>query len=323
MTPSPLDGEPAGPTLRASAPTPAAAIVVRFVRVALAALLGAAGAWASLALLDQAWPGLALALVLVLVVPSRVHPRSPRLEADDLDPALLDAVMGFGDLPVGRIMTPRTDLVMLAAGAPWAEVLETVRRTAVSRIPVYGRDRDDVIGLLMAKDLLRFLGQPPPSPRILQRILHPAVFVPIFRRADDCLADLRKRRVHAALVVDEHGSLAGLVSLDDLLGELLGEVRDETDAVEPAEVRPQDDGSLLVHAGMDVEDFAQVVGVHLPPGDYATLGGFILSRTHALPRHGQVVEWEGLGLEVEGVVRRRITDIRVRHLARPAGEESS
>ncbi|MBN1337586.1 MAG: CBS domain-containing protein [Deltaproteobacteria bacterium] len=338
-------------------PRPGAALVLA--RTALAALLGAVGAWTSTLVLDRAWPGVVLLLVLAVAVPWRCSPGTPCLrvlgfagtlvalaerlarglgvpagegqpdpfrrlavspQGSTLDPGFLDAVVGFGDLTVGRIMTPRTDLVMLPLDAPWGEILETVRRTAVSRIPVWGRDRDDIVGLLLAKDLLRFLGQPPPSPRVLQRILHPALFVPIFRSADDCLADLKKRHVHAALVVDEHGALAGLVSLDDLLGELLGEVLDETDAEEVAEVRQQEDGSLLVQAGIDIEDFAEATGVHLPEGEYATLGGFVISRTHTLPRRGQMVEWDGLSLEVVGVVRRRITEVRVRSLS---VEESS
>ncbi len=364
MTPDPADVEPPGADPDPTGPAAGAALLAG--RLLLAVLLGGVGAWGSLVLVERAWPGVGLLLVLALLAasplrgrlrpplalvgsmgrpllalaealaralgfparegqpdPFRLAAPAPAGPVPRLDPEFLEAVMGFGDLQVGRVMTPRTDLVMLPVDAPWDRVLETVRRTAVSRIPVYGRDRDDVIGLLMAKDLLRFLGQPPPSPRILQRILHPAVFVPIFRRAADCLDDLRKRRVHAALVVDEHGTLAGLVSLDDLLGELLGEVRDETDDVEPAEVRPQDDGSLLVHAGIDVEDFAEAVGVRLPEGDYATLGGFVLSRTQTLPRRGQVVEWGGLSFEVSGVIRNRITDVRVRRLAAFPPEEPS
>jgi putative hemolysin len=224
---------------------------------------------------------------------------------------LIHAVFELDDLPVGRIMTPRADLVMLDLRAPWSEILSTVQEHALSRIPVYLHDRDNIVGVLMTKDLLRFLGRSPPNLRQVRQVLHPPYYVPTFKRADELLEEFRRHRVHMALVVDEHGSTAGLVTMDDLLGELLGELQDESDA-HNEEFRVDADGSWLVDGSMDIEDFAEQSGQRLPPGDYSTIGGFVLSLTRELPEQGQRVSFGGMVLEVTEVSERRITTVRVR-----------
>jgi putative hemolysin len=224
---------------------------------------------------------------------------------------LIHAVFELDDLPVGRIMTPRADLVMLDLRSPWDEILATVREYGLSRIPVYLHDRDNIVGVLMAKDLLRFLGRPPPNLRQVRQVLHPPYYVPTFKRADELLEEFRKHRVHMALVVDEHGSTAGLVTLDDLLGELMGEIEDEFDE-RSVELRIDEDGSMLVDGSMDIEDFAERCGCCPPQGDYSTVGGFFISLTRELPAPGQQAAFENVQLEVAEVSERRITTLRVR-----------
>ncbi len=179
---------------------------------------------------------------------------------------LIHAVFELDDLPVGRIMTPRADLVMLDLRAPWSEILSTVQEHALSRIPVYLHDRDNIVGVLMTKDLLRFLGRSPPNLRQVRQVLHPPYYVPTFKRADELLEEFR------------------------------------VDA----------DGSWLVDGSMDIEDFAEQSGQRLPPGDYSTIGGFVLSLTRELPEQGQRVSFGGMVLEVTEVSERRITTVRVR-----------
>ncbi len=233
---------------------------------------------------------------------------------------LIHAVFEFDDLPVGRIMTPRADLVMLDLRSPWSEILATVHEQGMSRIPVYLHDRDNVVGTLMAKDLLRFLGRPPPNLRQVRQILHPPYYVPTFKRADELLEEFRKHRVHMALVVDEHGSTAGLVTLDDLLGELLGELQDEFDE-HTQEVRQDKDGSLLVDGAMDIEDFAEQTDTAVPEGDFSTVGGFVLSLTRELPAPGQRASWSDITLDVIEVSERRISTVRVRKVEAASGED--
>lgn len=237
---------------------------------------------------------------------------------------MIHAVFDFGDLPVSRLMTPRPDMVMLDLFSSEAEVLATVREHAVSRVPVFVNDRDNVIGILMAKDLLRYLGQPFPTPRQLQKVLHPPFFVPTYKAATDLLSDMRRRKEHMAIVVDEHGSLAGLVTLDDLLDELTGQVEDETDVDIVDDVREEPGGVLVMKASVDIDACARRLERDLPEGDYTTLGGFILSRLGDLPATGQVLEWEDLIFEVAGVTSRRITDVRITRRAPepPVSEEA-
>ncbi len=224
---------------------------------------------------------------------------------------LIHAVFELDDLPVGRIMTPRADLVMLDLRSPWSEILAAVHEHGMSRIPVYLHDRDNVVGILMTKDLLRFLGRPPPNLRQVRQVLHPPYYVPTFKRADELLEEFQRHRVHMALVVDEHGSTAGVVTLDDLLSELLGELQDEFDE-HTQELRVDHDGSLLVDGAMDIEDFAEQTDTACPEGDFSTVGGFVLSLTRELPAAGQQVAWNGITLEVVEVAGRRISTVRVR-----------
>ncbi len=225
---------------------------------------------------------------------------------------LIHAVFELDDLPVGRIMTPRADLVMLDLRSPWNEILASVREHGLSRIPVYLHDRDNVVGILMAKDLLRFLGRPPPNLRQVRQVLHPPYYVPTFKRADELLEEFRNHRVHMALVVDEHGSTAGLVTLDDLLGELMGEIEDEFDD-HSVEIRVEADGSMLVDGSTDIEDFADQCACSPPEGDYSTVGGLFMSLTRELPEAGQQASFGNVLLEVAEVSGRRIITLRVRH----------
>jgi putative hemolysin len=277
-----------------------------------------------------------LARVITRVFGVTRHGRSEGLREDELrtlvdmgreqgsikpaEQELIHAVFELDDLPVGRIMTPRADLVMLDLRSAWSEILAMVRDHGMSRIPVYLHDRDNVVGILMAKDLLRFLGHPPPNLRQVRQVLHPPYYVPTFKRADELLEEFQRHRVHMALVVDEHGSTAGLVTLDDLLGELLGELQDEFDE-HTQELRLEPDGSLLVDGAMDIEDFAEQSETPCPEGDFSTVGGFVLSLTRELPAPGQQVSWEQITLEVVEVSGRRISTVRVRTPAPVSGAD--
>jgi putative hemolysin len=230
---------------------------------------------------------------------------------------MIHAVFEFGDIPVSRVMTPRPDLVMLDLGAAWEEMLSTLRISSVSRIPVFVDDRDNVIGVLLAKDLLRFLGKPPPKPRQIQQVLHRVPFVPTTKRCDDLLDELRALKVHLALVVDEHGSIAGLVTLDDLLSELIGEVGDESDQGETEEIRQVETDYWLVRASVTLPDLEDRLALSLPQGAYQTLAGFILDEVGELPEVGRVVVWGDWSFEVAAVSHRRIEEVRIRKIPLP------
>jgi CBS domain containing-hemolysin-like protein len=147
-----------------------------------------------------------------------------------MEKEVIERVFEFGDIAVSRLMTPRPDMILLDLATPWRELIERVRDNGLSRIPVWSGSKDNIIGILIVKDLLPLLAErAPPSPRRIQRLLHPPQFIPATKRAGDLLAEFRRGKVHQSLVVDEHGMLVGLVTLDDLLAELVGEVVEEID----------------------------------------------------------------------------------------------
>ncbi len=238
-----------------------------------------------------------------------------------MEQEIIHRVFEFGDLPVSRVMTPRPDIFSVPLTLPWHELLGQIQEARYSRVPVWQGQRENVVGVLLVKDLLRVRGAPAPNARQLQKLLHPAMFVPPSKRAQDLLREFRQRNLHLALVVDEHGSCVGLVTLDDLLTELVGEVLDETDSVERevAELQP---GVFSVRAGMDVDDFALRFERELPEGEYTTVGGFVFHLLGRAPEKGDEVDWDGIAFHVSGLDGRRITEVTVSFdVAPPAGED--
>ncbi len=235
-----------------------------------------------------------------------------------IEQQIIHRVFDFGDLPVSRVMTPRPDVFSLPVTTPWNELLASVREQRYSRLPMWQGSPDNILGVLLTKDLLRLRGHGP-SPRQIQRLLRPAFFVPPSKPAQDLLREFRARKQHLALVVDEHGTCIGLVTLDDLLRELVGETPDESDApnteiqeITPAGASP---ARWRVSGAMDVGDFAKRVDVELPEGEWTTLAGFVLDQLGRLPQAGDTVTWEGddvtLRVEVRGVQARRISEVDV------------
>lgn len=236
-----------------------------------------------------------------------------------MEQEMIHRVFEFGDLPVSRVMTPRPDIFSVPLTTPWPELLAQIRDARYSRVPVWQGQRENVVGVLLVKDLLRLRGAPAPNARQLQKLLHPAMYVPPSKRAQDLLREFRQRNLHLALVVDEHGSCVGLVTLDDLLRELVGEVLDETDSVE-RDVTELGERLYNVRAGMDVDDFAARFLRELPEGEYTTVGGFVFHLLGRAPEKGDEVSWEGIDFHVAGLDGRRITEVTV-SFAEPPEED--
>lgn len=230
---------------------------------------------------------------------------------------MLHKAFDFGDLTVNRLMTPRPDMRSLRLNDRWEDLLEQIRQEGLSRLPVWQNKPDNIIGILVVKSLLPVMRavhageRPPPTPRDLQRMLLPVRFVPTTKAAEAMLREFRTERFHMSVVVDEHGNVVGLVTLDDLLTELVGDMLDETDVDDP-EVTALGSDVFSVWAGMDIEDFEQRFGVELPEGEYNTVGGFLLDQVGGLPDKGTEVIYEGLLFVVSGVEDRRITEVSVR-----------
>lgn len=234
----------------------------------------------------------------------------------------IEAVFNLDDLPIVRVMTPRPDMFSLPLDIPWDELMEACRHARFSRVPIYEENPDNIVGVLLVKDLLRHRRRPLRSPEELRRILLPPEFVPDTKPANQMMKDMLKRRFHMAFVVDEHGSTIGLVSLDDLIIELVGEIEDPEEAAEPEDIRVEGEG-WLVRGSVDVEDLAEHTPIQLPEGEYHTVGGFLMAALGRVPDVGDVLDHDGYSFRVTEVDGRRIVDVQVAPLGNGAPSEAS
>ncbi len=223
--------------------------------------------------------------------------------------AMIRAVMELGTTAVREVMVPRIDIVAVDAEAHLQEVAETIVRRGYSRIPVYKDTIDNIIGMVHAREVLRLLvdGAGPVKVRDVAR---PAYFVPETKRVLELLTEMQKHRISVAIVVDEYGGTAGLVTLEDLLEEIVGEIVDEFDMEEEPVQRLSDD-EALVDARVSIEVLEELFGVRLEGEEFETVGGFIYHRLGRMPVTGDQVEVDGLLLRVMSVTGRRIRRVRI------------
>jgi putative hemolysin len=221
----------------------------------------------------------------------------------------------LSDRAVRGIMTPRSDIVALPVTATLPEAVALFDETRFSRLPVYDGDLDNAIGTLNAKDLVRFAGRAVDSFSVRELLL-PAQFVPESSRSDDVLDMLRQSGTHLAMVIDEYGAISGLVTMEDVLEELVGDIRDEYDHAEERELVQRADGSWLVDGSASVEDLNEAVGGALDQNsggqDYTTVGGLVLSTLNRIPTEGDIVQVGRCTLEVMDMDGRRVDKLLVR-----------
>ena len=226
---------------------------------------------------------------------------------------LLQNVFEFGDLSVSDAMTRVGDVTAIQVDTPPGEVLDVIRATGLSRFPVYGSDLNDILGILNARDLL--LDMASSRHRTVRELMRPAYLVPETLSADDLFRDMQHKKVHLAVVIDEYGELAGVVSLEDLLEEIVGNIYDEFDPAEPPELEHLEDGVWRCSGGLSVDTLAEELGFDPPEdADYDTVGGMVLSCLRTIPEDGSRphVEAGGLDLQVEQVADHRIQWVLVR-----------
>ncbi len=226
---------------------------------------------------------------------------------------MIYSILELGDTLAREVMVPRIDVVALDITTPMLEALDVIMEAGHSRIPVYEDTIDDVVGVLYAKDLLPYLREGRTDVP-LKGMLREAYFIPETKKASDLLPDLQQRRVHVVVVVDEYGGMSGLVTIEDLLEEIVGEIQDEYDSEEPVFEYVSDD-EYVVDARMDLDDLNRMMDVDLPTDDSDTLGGFIYAELGRVPAVGSHVTFEDLAFTVESVAGRRIKKVRVQRLA--------
>jgi len=222
---------------------------------------------------------------------------------------LIENVFEFNNMTARDVMVHRTDMVTLSLDDDEGEIINTIQQSGLSRFPVYEEDVDDIIGVLTAREsLLNFrLAQPKP----MKELLRPAYFVPETVSADVLFRDMQGKKTHMALVVDEYGGTSGLVTLEDLLEELVGNIYDEFDPQEELDMIRLDDGRWRVSGSADLEELAEAMGFDLPEEeelDYDTLGGLVFSQLSVIPEDGSrpTVEVLGLRIQVEDLCDRRV-----------------
>ena len=224
--------------------------------------------------------------------------------------AMIDAVLDLGDTLVREILVPRTEMVAVEITTPVTEVLETIIKAGHSRIPVYEGDIDHVTGILYAKDLLKLWGKLPEEISI-RSICRKAYFIPETKTTADLLKEFKVRRVHMAVAVDEYGGTSGIITIEDILEEIVGEIQDEHDPVEQSGISRLDDGSYIFDARSHIEDVEDELNVQLPRGEYDTLGGFLSHLMGHVPAQGEQGRYETMLFTVEEADARKVSTIRV------------
>lgn len=225
--------------------------------------------------------------------------------------ALIQAILRFGDVKARDVMIPRTDMVTLQRDQLINDALERVLKTTYSRFPVVGEGTDNVIGVVHARDLMLAVRQESLSPHSsIDDVLREVIFAPDTKPAADLLREMQEQRLHMAVVVDEYGGTAGLVTLEDLIEELVGEITDEFDVEEPL-VERLAGGDIRVNGRVPQTQLEQLLDVELPKGDWNTVGGLIFTQVGHLPEEGERLEIGNCRFFVERIAGQRIARVRV------------
>jgi putative hemolysin len=260
-----------------------------------------------------------------VVLPGKGRKSGPSVSEDDLlafadvaveageiesgERALIRSIIDFGDTVAREVMVPRPDMVTINVDATVHDAMDLAITHGFSRIPACGDGIDDVVGVVHAKDLMRAmrdrLARTPVRP-----LLRPASFVPETKRVSELLKEMQARRTHLAIVVDEYGGTAGMVTLEDLIEELVGEIVDEFDADDPL-LEPLPNGDWRVSARMSLDEVNELLRLDLPEGDWDTLAGLVFNALGHVPTEGEAVEIDGHRLRAERVDGRRIERVRI------------
>lgn len=242
------------------------------------------------------------------------------LEADER--RMIYSIFQFGDTLCREIMVPRIDVLALEVKTPLSQAVNVLIESGHSRIPVYDDNIDNVVGLLYAKDLLRWQTNPGEK-TTLRKFLRPPYYVPETKKVDELLAEMQAKGTHIAIVVDEYGGMAGLVTLEDIVEEIVGEIRDEYDQKEELLVQKVNDNEYLFRARVSLDDFNDALGTKVTSDQTDTLGGILYADLGRVPIEGDTVQVEDWLLTIEEVRGRRIGKIRARRQSETSNKEEN
>ena len=244
-----------------------------------------------------------------LVETMRAAARAGLIDGEAL--LMIQGALRVADQHVRDIMVPRSQMVVLERDSGPQELLPAVIESGHSRFPVIGDDRDQIAGILLAKDLLRYFAEGEKGGWDIREVLRPASFVPESKRLNVLLKEFRASRNHMAIVVDEYGGVSGLVTIEDVIEEIVGEIADEYDTDEDQTIRREGDRQFVVQALTRVQEFNQHFDTRFSDEEYDTIGGLVMHQFGRLPRRGEAVTIDGLEFKVLRADRRRIDQLRV------------
>lgn len=238
-----------------------------------------------------------------------------QLDIDADEKSMLAGVLEVSETQVRDVMIPRSQMVVIDIEQSFDEMLAVIVESGHSRFPVIGEDRDEVLGVLLAKDLLRYFGSDSAKDISIRRLLRPAAVIPESKRLNALLKEFRDSHNHMAIVVDEYGGVAGLLTIEDVLEEIVGDIDDEHDPEEAEFIRPDGDRNgrpcFAVRALTRIEDFNEYFDCELSDEDYDTIGGLVMHELGRLPRRGERIDFEGFEFAVTKADKRRIDSLQV------------
>lgn len=241
---------------------------------------------------------------------------------EDVQKEMIDNIFEFDDIDVADIMTHRTDMVCIDDDEPLSEAVKLSIENGFSRIPVFEEDPDNIVGIIYIKDFLKYVGSTLPKTKTIKDMMRPAYYVPETKRCGELFTEMTEKRVQMAVVVDEYGGTAGIVTLEDLLESIVGNIQDEYDQ-EDEEISIINETTFEVDGITDIEEVEEHTGKTFPDGDYDTIGGYIISVLGFLPEDGQMneVQFENVKFTVLNVEERRIGKVKVEILPVEEPEE--
>jgi len=241
---------------------------------------------------------------------------------EDSEKEMIAGILDMDDTAARAVMVPRIDMVTLPIESTLHEALDEIMACGHSRIPVFEDNPDVIVGLLYAKDLLRCL-RDSRADVVIRDLLRPAYFVPASKKVNQLLRELQQQRIHLAMVVDEYGGIAGLVTIEDIMEEIFGEIRDEYDVNEAMLYQPIAENGFIINSRLDMDTLAKLLEIDLADEDAETLGGLIYSRLGHVPVQGETVDLEGWSLRVLSLDGRRINQVRADRVALPLEAEDA
>jgi CBS domain containing-hemolysin-like protein len=272
---------------------------------------------------------------LMVLLPGRGLPKGPFVTEDEIrhmvdvaeeeeeieeeERELIHSVFEFGDTVVREVMVPRPDMITIPGGATLDEGLGTIIEGGYSRVPIYEGDTDNIIGVLYAKDLLKRIHENRKDAKVAALGRAP-LFIPEQKKVAELLREMQEQRVHMAIVVDEYGGTAGLVTIEDLIEEIVGEIVDEYDQEEPL-VEPVDEHRIRVDAKMPIDEVNELLEVDLPHEEWDTVGGLVFGLTGRVPEVGESVRFDSLEFKTERVTGRRVQKVLITKAPRAERED--